>query len=135
MIIFLVDICLLQLHCYILLSFICICAETSIVKTITPGAEKTLKNRDPDAMGDVGDLGDTAALLLTSAAWACGFGVVHYVLRLTSSMLLRNEDRKDQHEWANYVISCTQAAISGFAGAMGLLIEEPFATSFRRATR
>ena len=82
---------------------------------------------------DVGD-GDTAVLLLTLAAWACGFGVVHYVLRLTA-MLLRNDDRKDQHEWANYVISCTQAAISGFAGAMGLLIEEPFATSFRRATR
>eukprot|EP00435_Cladocopium_sp_Y103_P049029 s694_g14.t1 len=81
-------------------------------------------------MGDIG-LGDTAVLLLSSAAWACGFGVVHYVLRLTA-VLLQNENRKDQHEWANYVISCTQAAISGFAGAMGLLIEEPFATSFRR---
>jgi|Cyp1metagenome_2_1107374.scaffolds.fasta_scaffold03414_16 hypothetical protein len=120
-----------------LLSFIIfhlyLCRDLNCKETDYPGAEKTLKN-DPDAM-DVGDLGDTAALLLTSAAWACGFGVVHYVLRLTSSMLLRNEDRKDQHEWANYVISCTQAAISGFAGAMGLLIEEPFATSFRRATR
>ena len=78
---------------------------------------------------------ETAVLLLSSAAIACGFAVVHGFLRFTAGLLAPKGGQKDHHEWANYVIASTQAAITGCAGAVGLLVEEPFATAFRSATQ
>jgi len=74
---------------------------------------------------------ETAVLLFSSAAIACGFAVVHGFLRFTAGLLRPKGEQKDHHEWANYVIASTQAAITGCAGAAGLLLEEPFATAFR----
>lgn len=79
-------------------------------------------------------MADTTGLLVNAAACAFGFGVLHYVLQQLAQKLHPSDGPKARHEWANYVISCGQAAISGFAGAMGLLFEEPFASAFYQAT-
>ncbi|CAE7935017.1 unnamed protein product, partial [Symbiodinium necroappetens] len=78
---------------------------------------------------------DGIYILTSLLRWFPLFEAVHWLLVWLSKRVHRPDFKVNHNEWANLLISNSQALISGSVGAYALLYEEPFASTTTKVLR